>query len=90
MIMYFLFMPTGNVSNATKKPQPKITEELELHNLGGGPYEPSNEAGGIWMGEDLHSVEEEDHKKRTKKRMPRNKVDIGLTQVSYLNLFNLI
>jgi hypothetical protein len=65
---------------AKKHKLKRIKEELELHNLG---CENSYEAGGIWMGEDLHSVEEqENHPKRPPKKMPRNKVDISPIQVS--------
>ncbi len=68
------------VAASKKHKLKRIKEELELHNLGG---EPSCEVGGIWMEEDLHSVEEqENHPKRPPKKMPRNKVDIGPIQVS--------
>jgi hypothetical protein len=68
------------VAAAKKHKLKRIKEDLELHNLG---CENSNEAGDIWMGVDLHSVEEqENHPKRPPKKMPRNKVDIGLIQVS--------
>jgi hypothetical protein len=67
----------GNVEIA--EPQLRKKETIQLNNLGA----KSSDLGGIWMGEDSNSDEEDTHWKSLRSKiMPKNKVDIFVIQVS--------
>jgi hypothetical protein len=67
----------GNVEIA--EPQLRKKETIQLNMLG----TKSSDLGGIWMGEDSNSDEEDTHWKSLRSKiMPKNKVDIFVIQVS--------
>ncbi len=62
--------------------------DLDLHNLEMTP----SEFGGIWLGNDSHSVEEnhwKSYRSSLSNKKPKNKVDIFATEVS-LHTFSLV